>query len=138
MNGRQIARVLSKDIRSRRIFRGVYARDLLNCSNQTFCRGPSVYVVNTDSSDKPGEHWVALYFNGLGQCEYFDSFGLPPRHLDIKMFIYKHCRKFCYNKRMIQPLTSDTCGYYVIYYILMKSRGLSLIRAMIHFNSHQP
>ena len=35
------------------------------------------YIVNTDISTDPGEHWVAIYFR-RDQVIYFDSYGRPP------------------------------------------------------------
>ena len=31
------------------------------------------YIINTDTSDKPGEHWVAIYFRNNGEAIYVDS-----------------------------------------------------------------
>ena len=30
------------------------------------------YIVNTDSSDRSGEHWIAVIFNRNGESTYFD------------------------------------------------------------------
>ena len=38
---------------------------------------PSAYVINSETHDQPGEHWVAVYFDQHGRGEYFDSYGLP-------------------------------------------------------------
>ena len=35
------------------------------------------YIVNTDLSDDPGEHWVAVYFRD-NRVIYFDSYGMSP------------------------------------------------------------
>ena len=34
------------------------------------------YIINTDDHDKPGEHWLAVYFDK--DVEYFDCFRLLP------------------------------------------------------------
>ena len=36
------------------------------------------YIINTEKSNKSGEHWVAVIFNNNGKVLYFDSYGLPP------------------------------------------------------------
>ena len=36
------------------------------------------YIVNTDISTDPGEHWVAIYFR-RDQVIYFDSYGRPQK-----------------------------------------------------------
>ena len=88
MSSRQLAAVLLRDLRSRRVFRGVYSRNKLPCFVNT--RHPSAFVINTYVSSGPGEHWVAVWFDGRGKAEYFDSFGLPPLHPDIESFILRH------------------------------------------------
>ena len=72
MNTLQIERLLKKDLKSKTIFKKVCALDQLE--KPTF---PSAYVINSDPSSKPGEHWVAVYFDKRGRGEYFDSYGLP-------------------------------------------------------------
>ena len=76
MNTLQIFKVLLSDIYVRRtsIVRVLPRYQLPNHIDPTKA---AAFVVNTDPSDQPGSHWVALYYDGLGQFEYFDSFGLP-------------------------------------------------------------
>ena len=71
MNTLQIERLLKKDLKSKTIFKKVCALDQLE--KPTFS---SAYVINSDPSSKPGEHWVAVYFDKRGRGEYFDSYGL--------------------------------------------------------------
>ena len=61
MNTLQIERLLKKDLKSKTIFKKVCALDQL--VKPTF---PSAYVINSDPSSKPGEHWVAVYFDKRG------------------------------------------------------------------------
>jgi hypothetical protein len=83
----------------------------------TVCSKPYVLVVNTDPSDKPGTHWVAIFINTDGTAEYFDSYGFKPNVSTISKFLqrFKHCR---YNKKRIQGLFSSVCGHYCIYFVL--------------------
>ena len=39
---------------------------------------PGSYLVNTDSSTAPGEHWVAMFFNNQRSAEFFNSYSLHP------------------------------------------------------------
>lgn len=135
MNSKDISRVLGRDIHTRRVFRGVFPRDRL--PRQVNTRRPSAFVINTDRSTGPGEHWVCVWFDGLGQAEYFDSFGLPPVHPAIENFMLKHSSAHVYNPRLLQDLTSSACGLYVLYYVLMKSRGASLFRTLRVFSPNR-
>ena len=136
MNSREVASVLLKDIYTRRVFRGVYARDQLPLYVNT--SQASAFIVNTDSTLGPGEHWVAVWFDGRGRAEYFDSFGLLPLYHDIESFIVRHSRSYVYNQRLLQDLTSSMCGYYVLYFVLMKSRGSNMSRMLSPFHPHRP
>ena len=92
------------------------------------------YLINTDHSAGPGEHWVCVWCDGRGHVEYFDSFGLPPVFASIQNFIDRNrSGRFKYNKRLLQSLTSSACGLYVLYYVLMKSRGATLSRVQQMF-----
>lgn len=136
MNSVEIARVLSKDVHAKRVFRGVFSRDKLPRHVNT--RRSSAYIVNTDSSDGAGKHWVAVWLDGRGKGEYFDSFGLPPQHREIERFILRHSHTCRYNQRLLQDITSSACGLYVLYYVIMKSRGASLMRVLSVFDPHRP
>ena len=135
MNNRQIAEILTRDVRARRVFRGVYPRNRLPLLVDT--RLPSAYIINTDVASGPGKHWVAVWFDGRGNAEYFDSFGLPPIHADIETFLSRHCHgRYRFSQRLIQDLTSSACGLYVIYFVMMKSRGESLGKLMSRFSPY--
>ena len=46
---------------------------------------PTAFIFNTQSHDKSGLHWVAIYVNKNGDVWYFDSFGVPsyiPDHIN--------------------------------------------------------
>ena len=135
MNNREVAAVLMRDHRARRVFRGVYPRNKLPHFVDT--RRPSAFVINTDQAPGPGEHWVAVWFDGRGKAEYFDSFGLPPLHPDIESFISRHSQSYLYNPRLLQDLSSSMCGVYVLYYIFMKSRGSRMSRILSPFHPHK-
>ena len=131
MNNKELKLILSKDIFARRLFKGVFPRDRLP---QYVPQGPGIYIINTDHSSGPGEHWVCVCFDGRGNAEYFDSFGLPPLIPSIQRFITRNSfYSYTFNQRLLQRLTSSYCGFYVLYYVLMKSRGASLYRIQQNF-----
>ena len=82
MNTLQIERLLKKDWKTKNIFKKVCALDQLE--KPTF---PSAYVINSDPSSEPGEHWVAVYFDKRGRGEYFDSYGLPPTLVGLESYM---------------------------------------------------
>ena len=58
MNSLQIEGLLKKDSQAKKIFKKVCALDEIEAPSY-----PSAYVINSDTSDKTGEHWVAVYFD---------------------------------------------------------------------------
>ena len=73
MNTVQIQRLLTKDSFAKTISKKVCAKNQLQRVDY-----PSAYVINSHSSSKPGEHWIAVYFDKHEKGQYFDSYGLPP------------------------------------------------------------
>ena len=65
----------------------VCSRDLLPQLKPSDVRA---YIVNTDKSDQPGEHWIAIYFYNDKKAFYFDSYGIPPLHNDITTFLERN------------------------------------------------
>lgn len=115
MYKRQIETILRLDSNSKHSFNGVFAMNKLPavCSNGS-------YVINLDDHDEPGSHWVAVWCHD-GTIEYMDPFGIPP--------IDKRCLEFLgsnmfYNSVKLQLLLSSACGFYCVYFIIKRARGL--------------
>ena len=87
------------------------------------------YIINTDNSDKPGEHWVALYFKD-DKAIYFDSYGQPPLEDYILPFIQRNTTTGRETTEMLQSPWSKVCGMYCIYILHQLSRGLDLKTAI--------
>jgi hypothetical protein len=104
----QIESILKLDYTSKKYFKGVYSIDQLPR------RERGAYVINLDNHDEPGSHWVAVFDDGEN-VEYFDSFGVHPT-----------CLKFLgpnavYSTANLQPLMSNACGFYCVYFIIKRS-----------------
>lgn len=71
-------------------------------------------VVNLDSSDKPGTHWVA-YAKTNNKCEYFDSYGdlRPP----LELVRYLRNVNICYNFNQYQSYDTSNCGHLCIKFL---------------------
>ena len=102
-------------------FIGAFPRDSIPVVGQR----PAYFVVNTDSNNEPGEHWVAMALLPEGKGEYFDSFGFPPLHEDIQNYIKGTCpNSFKYSNKTIQSPQSNFCGIYCIAFIISKNRNI--------------
>lgn len=111
-------RTIFKSLNKYNCFIGVYPRDKLPKIDKI----PSALIVNTDTSDKPGEHWIAIFVSEK-ETIYFDSFGLPPYHEDILNFLQNTPGEISFNTVTLQSASADTCGQYCVLFVKMKCRG---------------
>jgi glycerophosphoryl diester phosphodiesterase len=83
-------------------FRGVFMRNSLPQKIENKECG----IVNLDSINGPGTHWVAYYRNGNSRI-YFDSFGL-----DAPKELQKYLGKpYKYQTFQLQDATDSICGH---------------------------
>jgi hypothetical protein len=83
-------------------------------------------VLNTDTKDKDGEHWISIIINNrTKKIIFFDSFGRDPdilKNNDIKYILNYIKRKTGYkiiiNKTVYQEKKSNHCGDYCVYYMM--------------------
>ena len=75
----------------------VVAKDTLPVVVSTY---PSAFVCNTHDSDQPGEHWVAMYVDEIG--DYFDPYGQKPQHAEFTNFMNEHCSQWSSNDHILQ------------------------------------
>ena len=128
MNTLQIKHLL----RNEKIFKKVCAFDQLE--KPVF---PSAYVINSDPSNQPGEHWIAVYFDKHGRGEYFDSYGLVPAFVGLESYMDTYSLAgWIYNCKTLQALFSNVCGHYCVYYILFHCCGVPLHVIVFDFTSN--
>ena len=89
--------------------KGVMSKDLLD---NTALKNGDCYVLNLDSADGVGSHWVCLMKN-KGTTLYYDPFGVvPPESVLAKI---KNTKGKCYYSTEVnQDLDSVLCGYYCL------------------------
>lgn len=109
----------------------------------------AAYIINLDPSDKPGSHWVVLYFPpSPHHPEYFDSFGLFPPPPPIEQLINSHLLLFpdksctpayLYHDNMIQSPCTITCGLYCLAFLYCRIlTELSYTHFLRLFSPNQP
>ena len=109
MDETEIENILQKN----KNFLGCFASDQLPSFPSTF---PKSMIINTDTANSSGEHWVALVLKKKS-CFYFDSFGLPVMNNNILNFLSENYKKFTYTNVCIQSAYSDHCGKFCIAFI---------------------
>ena len=78
----------------------------------------------TYDSDQPGEHWVAMYVDEIG--DYFDPYGQKPQHAEITNFMNEHCSQWSPNDHILQIPISTVCGQYCVAFLMFRSRNISM------------
>lgn len=125
MDTQEINTLLNSDEYSQPIFGGTLARDHFQSQ---YAWSPSrLFVINTDPSSMPGEHWLAV-FRGDEDTFLFDSYGL-----NAKLFYPEIVSTLVESDNMhpitsgvtLQSLLSDVCGDYCVLFGLALSRGVS-------------
>ena len=129
MNTLQIERLLKKNLKSKTIFKKslcfgsvekkkVCALDQLE--KPTF---PSAYIINSDPSSEPGEHWVTVWTTPtlVGLDSYMDVYSLSG---------------WIYNRKTLQAYFSSFCACYCVYFILFPCRGVPLHAIVSDFTSN--
>ena len=108
----------------------VCSRDLLPKTKPSNVRA---YIINTDSSNQPGEHWIGLYYyENSKEAYYFDSYGLPPYHEEILEFLKKTSNKWTFNNQQVQDWFSETCGLYCVFTLDALAKGYDIQQYLQH------
>lgn len=125
MNTIEINKILSRNPITAKYYLGCFASDqLTNFYNFNFSH-PQCFVVNFDSSNSEGTHWVALYSSNPNDIEYYDSLGIwPPPSTDLFNYLaqFAHLR---YSKYQFQSHLSNACGKHAIFFLYNRCRGIS-------------
>ena len=88
---------------------------------------PSLIIINYDSCEESGSHWVALFIDTKKGIEFFDSYGMLPIYPSImeKLNSSFSDEKTTFNLFRFQG-NSTVCGQYCLIYLLLKARGFTL------------
>lgn len=109
----------------------VTAPDLLEDKWYGGCE--ALLVCNSEPSTVSGSHWFALYLDGGGYGECFDSLGEHPEKYDMRCarFMDRHCPGgWVYNNVELQRPGTAVCGHYCIAYALCRNNGYSMMAAV--------
>ena len=111
------------------------------------------FIINTDTHDKPGQHWIASYIDARNgpessnSLEWFDSFGrsisdlhandiLEDCKLILKCLKPETILKVKENKVIHQKNSSSNCGWFACKFLIDRFRGKSFSEAT-GFNDNQ-
>lgn len=120
------------DSKTKAAFLGIFAIDNLP---QTIPHLPVLFIVNTNTSNLPGQHWKAVYVSTKRIGEVFDSLAMPVS-LRLEQWMNRFTQKWSLSKLTLQNPLSPTCGGYVLYYILTRLKCSSMKFCLLPFSSN--
>ena len=104
--------------------------------------GKTGWIVNTDKTGQPGQHWVAFLLDLDGHTiEYYDSLA-DPLPTDVKASLKKFLDKYGPHRELLkykenrvadQQATTATCGWFACRFLIDRFRGRSF-SAVTHFD----
>ena len=123
MEGSEFQKYFNHYPHLKKYFVGTFAIDTLPKS----LKQNHFLIFNSDTSDKKGQHWLALYKEKIIiYC--FDSIGIDNNK---KLLLEQYCKiknveEIHFNETQFQLLTTDTCGKFVIYFLIQKAYNKDL------------
>ena len=106
----QLAKEASKDIKN---FIGVFPLDQLPASLPY----NSNFIVNTDTANLPGKHWIAVSYDSYGIASAFDPAALTS-------YLAKRSKHVYFNELMVQDPRTPTCGQHCLKWLRAINKGM--------------
>lgn len=126
MNSSEIFDLLMSNKTVEKQFKGVLASDQLNFIET---QRPALYVVNTDTSDKAGLHWVCIYLPTTHSftIEFFDPLAnsVDKYNHYFSTFLIANGPNFIYSNKRIQNYFTSSCGLFCILFSVLRCEGRS-------------
>jgi hypothetical protein len=120
------------DDKTRDSFLGVFP---INRLPQRLPYLPALLIVNTDTSNLPGQHWKAIYISKKREGEVFDSLATPVG-LILQHWMNLFTRKWTASTLTLQNPLSPSCGAYVLYFVMNRLKHSSLKSCITKFSSN--
>lgn len=115
---------------------GVFVADEIP---KTVISFPEAWIINTNKKTEPGKHWVAFYISSKRDGEFFDSNGGKPSFYSDRshdFFFINNGINLKYNGKQLQNKDSEACGYYCVYYLVNRCRGLQMDGIIHNFSDN--
>ena len=130
----QIIDILEQDKHTRKIFKGVCARNISVRPPLKIKSFPAAYILNTGYLQQ-GLHWVLVVFTQKLTI-FFDSFGRSPTTLLLESSTRRENKPILYNSARLQHSKSEVCGHWVIYYLYFLCQNNTISQINTHFSKN--
>jgi len=127
-----LVRCLWDDPYTHQHYGGVLAIDDLPSS--PLYKQKCVYIINTDPQHSPGQHWLLIYFQP-DSAEFLDSLGHDIEYYSPKLkdFVFNNRSSYICNDYTYQCKYSDVCGYYCVYFAILRAREIPFVDILCMF-----
>ena len=135
MDENELTRLLRNNSITSPYFCGVLSHDELNMLPTP---DEGFYICNSDHSQGPGKHWLAIGWFQHGQStEFFDSLAKEPSsyHANIENFLLCKGHSYKYSKKRIQSTVSIKCGEFCVFYAYHRCKGYSFEQILSMFSA---
>ena len=124
MNSDELSEKLSHFPEVKKHFEGIFCADNLPKKIKKNC----FIICNTDIRSGAGKHWYCVIKFGNNILECFDSLGI---NSEKKIFLASHLNqrditKINFNVTQVQSSESDTCGQFVLYFVIQRYHNKDL------------
>ena len=123
MNTKQLWNALVNNKVTEPFFDGIFPRDMLTIIENK----PQLIICNTDPSFKKREHWILFFFD-KNFVEFFYPLGKSINNYgkEFSELINKFADEYKFCKVRAQPIQSNLCGDYCLYYAYGRCKGYSM------------
>ena len=112
----QLITLLKRIPVTKKVFKGICARNIATRPPQKIKSLPSAYIHNTGYLLE-GIHWVLIIYTK--HCTLFiDTFGRPPKSVFLEASVKRGFKPVLYNTKPLQRRGSQVCGHYCIYFLV--------------------
>lgn len=122
MNGSVLEHILKKHLITKTWFQGFSSVDLPLPPVKHY---PALFILNTDTTEGPGEHWCIVIIFNKNNAEFFDSYGNPPSTYNLLTPIQQKISSIKFNQKRVQG-EKPTCGHHCLFYSIHRAEGKSL------------
>ena len=120
----QITTLLKRIPITKKVFKGICARNVATRPPQKIKSLPSAYIHNTGYLLQ-GIHWVLVIYTK--HCNFFvDTFGRHPESVFLESSVKRGTKPVSYNPIPLQRRGSQVCGHYCIYFLVQLLRNHSV------------
>lgn len=134
MNEVELMRILLGNDVTAPYFCGVISHDQLNTQPVP---DEGYYICNSDDSNGPGKHWLAVCWSSQKKqpAELFDSLAHLPKEYDKNFtdFLISNGPDYSFSLKRVQSESSIKCGEFCVFFVYHRCKGFTFEEILAMF-----